>query len=94
MRTEFIYSLAALSAIPVVANADAEAYKADKVQTVGTAKDVELPVGTLAKGMYTLTSDAISGANLTVKVMAGKKEMASGEIVNGEGISLSFTALR
>ena len=46
MRTEFIYSLAALSAIPVVANADAEAYKADKVQTVGTASDVELAVDT------------------------------------------------
>ena len=92
MRTEFIYSLAALSAIPVVANADAEAYKAGAVQTVGTA-DVELEVGTLAKGKYTLTSDAISGANLTVKVMAGETQIASGETSNGEGISLSFTAL-
>lgn len=93
MRTEFIYSLAALSAIPVVANADAEAYKATAVQTVGTESDVELAVGTLAKGKYTLTSDAISGANLTVKVMAGETQIAIGEIVNGKGISLSFTAL-
>jgi len=93
MRTEFIYSLAALSAIPVVANADAEAYKADKVQTVGTASDVELAVGTLAKGNYTLTSAAISGANLTVNVMAGETQIATGDIVNGKGISLSFTAL-
>ena len=93
MRTEFIYSLAALSAIPVVANANAEAYKAGDVQTVGTASDVELEVGTLAKGNYTLTSDAISGANLTVKVMAGETQIATGDIVNGKGISLSFTAL-
>ena len=93
MRTEFIYSLAALSAIPVVANADAEAYKASAVQTVGTESDVELKVGTLAKGNYTLTSDAISGADLTVKVMAGETQIAIGEIVNGKGISLSFTAL-
>ena len=92
MRTEFIYSLAALSAIPVVANADAEAYKASAVQTVGTESDVELKVGTLAKGKYTLTSDAISGANLTVKVMAGETLKATGEIVNGKGISLSFDA--
>ena len=91
MRTEFIYSLAALSAIPVVANANAEAYKASAVQTVGTA-DVELKVGTLAKGNYTLTSDAISGANLTVKVMAGETQIASGETSNGKGISLSFVA--
>lgn len=91
MRTEFIYSLAALSAIPVVANADAEAYKATAVQTV-EGSDVELPVGTLAKGKYTLTSDAISGANLTVKVMAGETQITIGEIVNGKGINLSFTA--
>ena len=94
MRTEFIYSLAALSAIPVVANADAEAYKATAVQTVGTASDVELPVGTLAKGKYTLTSDAISGANLTVKIMymAGEtpEELASTTTTDGNGISLSF----
>lgn len=93
MRTEFIYSLAALSAIPVVANADAEAYKASAVQTVETAGDVELEVGTLAKGKYTLTSAAISGADLTVKVMAGENQIASGETSDGEGISLSFTAL-
>lgn len=93
MRTEFIYSLAALSAIPVVANADAEAYKAGDVQTVSTAGDVVLQVGTLAKGKYTLTSDAISGADLTVKVMAGETLKATGEIVNGKGISLSFTTL-
>ena len=93
MRTEFIYSLAALSAIPVVANADAEAYKADAVQTVSTAEDVVLQVGNLAKGKYTLTSAAISGADLTVKVMAGENQIASGETSDGEGISLSFTAL-
>ncbi len=92
MRTEFIYSLAALSAIPVVANADAEAYKADKVQTVGTASDVELAVGTLEKGNYTVTSAAISGADLTVKVMAGETQIASGETKNGKGISLNFVA--
>jgi hypothetical protein len=95
MRTEFIYSLAALSAIPVVANADAEAYKAGDVQTVGTASDVELEVGTLAKGKYTLTSDAISGANLTVKIMymAGETpmELTSTTTTDGNGISLSFT---
>lgn len=94
MRTEFIYSLAALSAIPVVANADAEAYKAGAVQTVETASDVELEVGTLAKGQYTLTSDAISGANLTVKIMymAGETptELASTTTTDGNGISLSF----
>ena len=97
MRTEFIYSLAALSAIPVVANADAEAYKAGDVQTVSTAGDVVLPVGTLAKGKYTLTSDAISGANLTVKIVYGAGEtptvLTSTTTTDGNGISLSFTAL-
>ena len=92
MRTEFIYSLAALSAIPVVANADAEAYKADKVQTVGTASDVELAVGTLAKGNYTVTSAAISGADLYVKVMAGETQIARGKTENGKEISLNFFA--
>lgn len=95
MRKEFVYSLAALSAIPVVANADAEAYKAGDVQTVSTADDVELEVGTLAKGKYTLTSDAISGANLTVKIMymAGETpmELTSTTTTDGNGISLSFT---
>lgn len=94
MRKEFVYSLAALSAIPVVANADAEAYKATAVQTVGTA-DVELEVGTLAKGKYTLTSDAISGANLTVRIMymAGETpmELTSTTTTDGNGISLPFT---
>ena len=94
MRTEFIYSLAALSAIPVVANADAEAYKADKVQTVGTASDVELAVGNLAKGNYTVTSAAISGANLTVKVMAGGVDITNGgkTFDDGKEISLNFVA--
>lgn len=95
MRKEFVYSLAALSAIPVVANADAEAYKADAVQTVSTAEDVVLQVGTLAKGKYTLTSAAISGGDLTVKVRfhAGETPMdlESTTTTDGNGISLSFT---
>ena len=97
LRARIESRVAALSAIPVVANADAEAYKASAVQTVGTASDVELEVGTLAKGKYTLTSDAISGANLTVKIMydAGGtlEELESTTITDGNGISLSFTAL-
>jgi len=96
MRTEFIYSVAALAAVPVVANADADAFKADAVQTV-TTSDVELNVGTLVKGKYILKIDPITitnaaaGDKLTVKLMAGDIEKGSWQVASGSGLNEDFT---
>ena len=95
MRKEFVYSLAALGAIPVTANADTQAYKAQAVQTI-TDADVTLAVGELVKGKYTLTGDAITIANaantdrLEVQVLAGSVVKGSGTVKNGEAISVDF----
>ena len=63
MRKEFVYSFAALGAIPVTVNAaEVGAFKAN-AQTINDATPIELNVGSLPKGNYKLFSSEITTTN-------------------------------
>ena len=75
MRTEVIYSIAALATFPVVANAQVDVNTIAKVQLTGgeVSQVINYKDGNatkqLDKGKYIITSDAITGtANASIKV--------------------------
>ena len=89
MRKEFVYSVMALGAIPVTVNATVNAYQATDVQIIASATGISIPVNALAKGNYTLKSEAISaktGIPLTVKINGVDK----GQFLNGESINVDI----
>ena len=61
MRKEVFYSLAALGAIPVTANATVNAYVDSQDSHLVSTDAISLQVGDLVKGNYVLKSNAISG---------------------------------
>lgn len=101
MRTEFIYSVAALAAFPLMGNAqvqagDTYADKSTKSSSGAWLSDTGVK---LKKGKYTLSSDALtggkSGCTLKVKVTNGKNKntLISEELTFniGDKINVPFT---
>lgn len=89
MRTEFVYSIIALGAIPVVANA-ADAKQIDAIVSVDGAKQT-INVGKLVKGNYTFNAQLTSKVyGVTVKI-AGKTENVISDPANPTAVSIDFT---
>jgi len=61
MKAQLIYSVAALGAIPVTANATVNAYVDSQDSHLVSTDAISLQVGDLVKGNYVLKSNAISG---------------------------------
>ena len=104
MRTEVIYSIAALAAFPVVANAqvDAASIATINIENGNSSTAIKDAKGdNLVKGKYTITSDAIAGTadkKITVKVKNGNAELTlndgtnptSVEVTGGSKINIAF----
>ena len=104
MRTEVIYSIAALATFPVVANAQVDAASITTINIengVSSTAIKDAKGDNLVKGKYTITSDAIAGTadkKITVKVKNGNAELTlndgtnptSVEVTGGSKINIAF----
>ena len=97
MRTEFVYSLVALGAIPVTANATVNAY-VDATSHVVATEGVYLNAGELVRGKYKLKTDAITvgaeDAKLTYEIIkivnSVESKVATAEVEKGKAIEKVF----
>lgn len=97
MRTEFVYSLVALGAIPVTANATVNAY-VDATSHVVATEGVYLNAGELVRGKYKLKTDAITvgaeDAKLTYEIIkivnSVESLVATAEVEKGKAIEKVF----
>ena len=96
MRTEFVYSLAALAAFPIAVNANVDALNVGKItvdkggETAWTMKEAK----TMAKGKYSFNASAPTGTadkKVLVKILKDDVTLVSEEFKVGEAIKLDFT---
>lgn len=96
MRTEFVYSLAALAAFPIAVNANVDALNVGKItvdkggETAWTMKEAK----TMAKGKYSFNASAPTGTadkKVLVKILKDDVTLVSEVFKVGEAIKLDFT---
>ena len=68
MKAQLIYSVAALGAIPVTANATVNAYVDGQDSHLVSTDAITLQVGNLVKGNYVLKSNAVTGDAENIKL--------------------------
>lgn len=93
MRTEFVYSLAALAAFPIAVNAQVQAENVGKITAQKDATAWTKESKELAPGMYTFKSAATSTGTADKKAtvsVTGAKADVSKDVKVGEGFSLPF----
>lgn len=102
MRTEFVYSLAALAAFPIAVNAQVQAESIGKITAKKDATAWTKASNELAVGKYRFNSKALSTgtagkkATVTVKEKSGElikdfDPKVGGEVEVGKGFSYNFT---
>ncbi len=89
MRTEFVYSIIALGAIPVVANA-ADAKQIDAIVSVDGAKQT-INVGKLVPGSYTFSAKLTSKVyGVTVKIAGKTVDVPSANNPKDPNVTINF----
>lgn len=95
MRSEFVYSLAALAAFPIVVNAQVEAVSVGKITAKkdGSAWTMEKDKD-FVKGKYSFIGDASTGIakkKVTITILKDGATLVSGNYEVGKAIKLDFT---
>lgn len=94
MRTEFVYSVAALAAFPILVNAQTEAISFGKVTATKDGVAVSKEAKGLVPGKYSLITSATTGTagkKATVTIKQGTTQLATKEFTVGQTVALDFT---
>ena len=94
MRTEFVYSVAALAAFPILVNAQTEAISFGKVTATKDGVAVSKEAKGLVPGKYSLITSATTGTagkKATVTIKQGTTELAKKDFTVGQTVALDFT---
>ena len=94
MRTEFVYSVAALAAFPILVNAQTEAISFGKVTATKDGVAVSKEAKGLVPGKYSLITSATTGTagkKATVTIKQGTTQLATKEFTVGQTVALNFT---